>query len=167
MTAVRFSSKEMLITPPSPHRNHFWGVGSTLLCPDLSNYPPDPRPSESRRFLLSLGPLVFSLSQQSVPASLCFHKLKVCVISQWNRVQTDKLGKPERMDLGDGPTKRSKNYLRAFLKYTMFFWRLWIFLLRIYRLYSQRGNSPKLFFAHLVVCILLCNWKCIFSYIAS
>ena len=98
---------------PPLTENIFWCLPSTLISPDLSNYTPDPRPSESLRFLLSLCPLDLWLPQQSAQASLCFCKLK-CVRSakviksvNWQARKTWKNGFAWR------PQKRSKNYIRV------------------------------------------------------
>lgn len=55
-TADPSSLEEMLITP-TPHRSPSLVSFSTHMSPDLSNDTPDPRPSESLRFLLSFCPL--------------------------------------------------------------------------------------------------------------
>jgi len=134
------------------------------MSPDLSNYTPDPRPSESLKFLLSLYPLYLLLSQQC-SRSFMFLQVKVYSVSKDNKQKltnekTLKEWSKKRI------TKKEQKPLVCISQFCHFLQRKLNPLLRVCEMYSQKGKVSKLFFAHLRVCILLYNLNCIFFFVS-
>lgn len=83
------------------------------------------------------------------------------------QVASRQLEKPEKWIMVKTTKKKQQNLPVCISQVYYILSKTLDLLLRIYKLYSQRGIRSKLFFVHLIACMLLCNLNCIFSYIVS